>query len=320
MRDISTARIQNLLSNFFAFFNCKTAHFPYNPPRPYKESFCPDFERPQYEFLEQVYDGLDQQTQELPGVDIEKCRMNPIEFMTDEIDLTDEEWDIVESWYDGAIRYLDYRIGEFVDTLRERNALEDAYLVVTADHGEMFGEKGLTSHEFSLYDSLLRVPLVIRPPGGADGTVIEDRVSLVDLFNTVLDMAEVGPIERAHSESLLAQDYGHEYTFAEIGDKELSWLEEKYASFESPPELAGPLQSIRDDTFKLITDREDHLEMYRWSEDPQEREDVSEEYPEARERLRDALLRETSEMQTGKRKRADHDEELKETLEHLGYR
>jgi len=304
----------------FAFLNCKTAHFPYNPPRPFKTEFCPGLTRPKYEFLERLFDGLNWQTQELPGIDTEKCRMNPIEFMTDEFTLSEEKWEVVIAWYDGAIRYLDYRIGEFVDILSERGILDNTYLVITADHGEMFGEKGLTSHEFSLYDTLLRVPLIIRPPGGTESEEIHDRVSLVDLFNTVLDMAGAGPVERDHSQSLLSDEYGHEYTFAEIGNKELTWLEEQYEEFESPAEQAGPLQSIRDDTFKLITDRDDHLEMYRWREDPQECDDVSEEYPEARERLWTALTEQTKEMRTAKRNYANQDEELKETLEHLGYR
>ena len=306
----------------FAFFNCKTAHYPYNPPRPYKSMYCPELKRPRYEFLERLYGAVGRETQDVPGVDTEQARGNALELLPVLDEVSEDVWETMRAWYDGALRYLDYRIGEFVETLRERGELEETYIIVTADHGEQFGEKGLTGHQFSLYEPLLRIPLVIRPPGGASGMEVEDRVSLVDLFNTILDMAGEPTVERRHSASLLplGSGPGHEYTYAEIGNKRLEWLEEQFPGFECPPEHVGPLQSVRDDEFKLVWDGEDHVELYRWREDPDELTEVSAEYPEKRDELLAALEDNTGELRADTGGEDVEDEDLLETLEHLGYR
>jgi arylsulfatase A-like enzyme len=80
----------------------------------------------------------------------------------------------LESLYEGGIRQADAALGRLLDGLRTRDALEDTLLVVTADHGEGFGERpdvpggprGL-AHGMGVHDTLLHVPLVVDPPGSA---------------------------------------------------------------------------------------------------------------------------------------------------------
>lgn len=307
---------------FFAFFNCKTAHSPYNPPRSYKSMYCPDLKRPKFEFLERLYDMTGKKTQELPGVDIDKCRAEPGSFMTDKYSLTQEEWKIIKSWYDGAIRYLDYRIGRFVEALRNRGELENTYLIITADHGEMFGEHGLTQHKYSLYDTLLQVPLIIRPPNPTDGRVLSDRVSLIDLFSTILDMADSKIPDRPHSRSLLPlRDNEFDgYTFAEIGNQGTEAMQRRHPNWTPPKYQAGPLQSIRDDKFKLITSPDGYVELYKWSDDPKEEIELSNEFPDVSQKMLNKLRSETTEMRMGSERENIEDESLKKTLEYLGYR
>lgn len=307
---------------FFAFFNCKTAHSPYNPPRPYKSMYCPELSRPSYEFLERLYNTVGMQTQKLSGADINKCRTDPGQFMTDEYNLTQDEWDVVKSWYDGAISYLDYRIGCFVDALRKRGELENTYLIITADHGEMFGEHGLTQHKYSLYDTLLHVPLIIRPPDPIDGRVLSDRVSLVDLFATILDMTDTNISDRTHSRSLLPlrDEQFDGYTFAEIGKQDTEALQRRHPNWAPPKHQIGPLQSIRDDEFKLIESPDGHIELYRWREDPGEETELSDEFPDVSQNLLKQLRSETSDMRTESEHEDIESESLRKTLEHLGYR
>ncbi len=91
--------------------------------------------------------------------------------------------------YDAAIAYMDRSIGELLDSLDARRLLDNTVVVVTSDHGELFGEHDLTGHGNSLYLDLLHVPLIIRAPGVTDGTRIETAVSLVDLYPTLLELA-----------------------------------------------------------------------------------------------------------------------------------
>lgn len=66
--------------------------------------------------------------------------------------------------YDAAIRYTDAALGRFVDTLAKEGLYGRSTLVVTADHGEAFGEHGIFLHSHHLYDEIVRAPLIVRAP------------------------------------------------------------------------------------------------------------------------------------------------------------
>ncbi|HUO87284.1 MAG TPA: sulfatase-like hydrolase/transferase [Thermoanaerobaculia bacterium] len=90
--------------------------------------------------------------------------------------------------YQGEIAFVDRELGRLLDDLAARG-LEDTVIVVTSDHGEGFGEHGEEGHGLLAYDETLRVPWIVRAPGTlAGGRVIEERVSLYDLFPTLVDL------------------------------------------------------------------------------------------------------------------------------------
>lgn len=92
--------------------------------------------------------------------------------------------------YDGAIHYEDTMLERLVEDLRRRGELDRTVIVVTADHGEQFGEHGLNQHGNSLYLELLHVPLVVRaPPRVPAGRRVDSVVSLRDVPSTLLELA-----------------------------------------------------------------------------------------------------------------------------------
>lgn len=93
--------------------------------------------------------------------------------------------------YDGEIRYVDDQLGRLMSALARRG--EECLVVVLSDHGEEFGEHGsFEGHGWTLYDEVLRVPLVMRLPGGeAAGAVLDAPVSLLDVAPTILDALEL---------------------------------------------------------------------------------------------------------------------------------
>lgn len=92
--------------------------------------------------------------------------------------------------YDGTIAYLDREVGRLVDGLRAEGVLDRTILVVTSDHGELFGEHGLHGHANSLYLPVLEVPLVLRYPARIPaGTRVAQPVSLLDLPATILALS-----------------------------------------------------------------------------------------------------------------------------------
>ena len=90
--------------------------------------------------------------------------------------------------YQGEIAFVDQEIGQLLDLLAARGLAENTAIVVTADHGEAFGEHGEEGHGLLAYDETLRVPLIVRAPGLPAGRVVEERVSLYDLFPTFVDL------------------------------------------------------------------------------------------------------------------------------------
>ena len=93
--------------------------------------------------------------------------------------------------YDGEIRRLDHYLGRFLDTL-EASGGGRAGLVITSDHGEEFLEHGHVGHGHGkLYDENVRVPLIVRRPGGGEGRVSATPVTTADVVPTLLALADL---------------------------------------------------------------------------------------------------------------------------------
>ncbi|MCB1022112.1 MAG: sulfatase [Acidobacteria bacterium] len=94
--------------------------------------------------------------------------------------------------YDAEVRYVDQNLERLFATLEELELFDDSWIVLTSDHGEEFFEHGGFEHGQSLYDELIHVPLLIKPPGGAGGSrQIERVVSTAAATPTILDLAGV---------------------------------------------------------------------------------------------------------------------------------
>ncbi len=94
--------------------------------------------------------------------------------------------------YDGAIRYLDAEVDRLLRALEARGQLTNTIVVVTSDHGELFGEHGVIAHANSLYLPALHIPLLIVAPGRIPtGMRVQTPASLRDLPATLLELAGV---------------------------------------------------------------------------------------------------------------------------------
>jgi arylsulfatase A-like enzyme/tetratricopeptide (TPR) repeat protein len=165
---------------------------------------------------------------------------------------------LAERPYDGEIAYADELVGRFLGHLRARGVLDRAIVAVTSDHGEGLGDHGEQEHGFFLYREAVRVPLVLRLPGGArGGTRVRGAVAQVDLPATLLDLASVpadgmdgvslkkalggrGPGRPVYSETLLPR---YHFGWSEL----LSASDDRYRYIQAPrPELfdleADPLE------------------------------------------------------------------------------
>lgn len=103
------------------------------------------------------------------------------------LDEADERF-VVDA-YDAEIRAMDRALGMFLGWLEEEGLYDRSLIIFTSDHGEEFGEHGWMGwHSHSLYDELLRVPLIVKLPGNRKaGLRVPHQVRLTDLMPTVLD-------------------------------------------------------------------------------------------------------------------------------------
>jgi arylsulfatase A-like enzyme len=95
--------------------------------------------------------------------------------------------------YDNCVADLDEQLGRLIDELDRRSILGSTWVIITADHGESFGEKhGVFWHGTSLYQSQLHVPLVLIPPASSvSPRVVFETVSLRDLPATIVDLVGI---------------------------------------------------------------------------------------------------------------------------------
>jgi choline-sulfatase len=93
--------------------------------------------------------------------------------------------------YDEKIQRADVRFREFLAEYDRLGLSGNTLFVLTSDHGTEVFEHGRVDHGFTLYNELLRVPLVFRLPGQMEGRVVADRVSSVDVMPTILDLLAV---------------------------------------------------------------------------------------------------------------------------------
>jgi choline-sulfatase len=169
--------------------------------------------------------------------------------------------------YDGEIAYADSQLARLLDALRASGALRRTLIVVAGDHGEGLGDHGERTHGMLLYDSTLRVPLIVAAPGHA-AAVSSEPVGLTDVAPTILRAAGVVVPDAMKGADLL--DAGAATVRVEADRQRDLYSETDY------PRIAGwaPLQALTDGRWKMIRAGAD-TELYDLQRDPHEQHDLS---------------------------------------------
>lgn len=170
--------LENKDSNMFVCMNLLDAHLPYTPEDEYIKS----------------------------EKDIDVC-LDSKQYNAGVVEISDESWDYIEELYDAEIRYLDDKLSEFVQFLKDENIYEESMIAIVSDHGELHGKGGIYGHEFSLYNELLNVPLLIKSPG-QDTNNTDEIVELMDIYHTILDFT--GHEDYVEERSIISDKYRQE--------------------------------------------------------------------------------------------------------------
>jgi len=171
-----------------------------------------------------------------------------------------------------SLAELDAGVGRLLDGLRRRGLLDNAVVVITADHGEQFGEHHLFSHGNSLYSQLLHVPLVVVAPGRVPaGLRAATPVSLRDLGATILELA--GIRDPAFPGASLARAWTSPGAPAAAASPVVAEVEPAPREALRYPAAKGPMRSVVLGRYQYIRRRNGPEELYDYTADRAEADD-----------------------------------------------
>lgn len=171
--------------------------------------------------------------------------------------LTQEEIDYCKALYDDSLRMIDSELGKLFAKLKERGLYDRALIIVTADHGEEFGEHGVYGHA-NVYEPSLHIPMIVKfPKQEFAGTRVKHVVEQVDIMPTILDVAGARTPEGLDGKSLYRvlknqekpTDYGYSQRFN--------------------------MKSVREAEWKLIRTQPNTYALYNLVEDPAEKNNLA---------------------------------------------
>lgn len=123
-----------------------------------------------------------------------------------------EEWQNLIDEYDGEIRYADYQIGRLFDALQTLGLYDSSTILLSADHGEEFGEHGFYAEHGNVYNGTQHIPLLVRRLGGEQREAVSDAfVYQMDIAATICDALDITPPPHWDSQSLFKHESDRPY-------------------------------------------------------------------------------------------------------------
>lgn len=250
--------------NFFLWIHYMDVHFPYMPQAKHVGLFGSEPGRKQIEHLNELvtYDKKDE--------------------------ITEEELRGILNLYDAEIRYVDEQIGLLLAKLDDLDLLARTAIVVTADHGEEFMDHGNLGHGPKLYNELLHVPFLLYLPALDRSATVENKVALIDLAPTILDILGIEKPTSFLGQSLLPLINGQttdRCVIAEIASERVSpdnpILRVDYA--------IQKIAYFRGD-WKYIYSENGEDEFYNLGKDPKEKGNVIHKEPERAKEFKSKIL------------------------------
>ena len=247
-------------SPFFLWIHYVDPHYPFDPPEGYRptiEGVSP--ERMAYLSSyneEDIYTG--------------RARLRPVDI------------EALKALYDGEIAYNDLFVGQLLDEIDQLGLRQNTVVIVSSDHGDEFFEHGGYQHGHSLYDELIRVPLIMRGPEGlAQPARIDQFVQQIDLMPTILDMIGREKPPEAQGRSLLPLIQG-----AQTGDEPAPVM-----NFAEGLFLTEEKKALRAEGYKLIiSPLSDQYELYDLIADPGEIVNLAPDEPARVQDLEEVIL------------------------------
>jgi len=304
---------RNASMPFFIFANMNTAHSPYDPPTRYlsRHATSPTSFR---------------MTKKLKDL----AARDGYRYMARQMEVTGDEFKGLECLYDGEITYLDELLGYLFIFLQTEGLLEDTLILLLADHGENFGDHGLMYHQFCLYDSLIRIPMIWHYPRAIPhGERISTLASIIDVMPSILGLAALPPESYSSTQGTClfpgpqsCHFEGRDFVIAEYQAPPgvFNYFRRMTPDFDQSVYERG-YKSIRTLHYKYIVSSKGHEELYDLAKDPEEQHNVVNLFREEADRLRQTLFKTVRDFgkESGAKSSEEKDGATIQQLKALGY-
>jgi arylsulfatase A-like enzyme len=293
---------------FFLLVHIQEMHHPYLAPGPHR-----------YRYVDRGAPGVDWDL-------VRRINVNPYLFVTGKVSPGPAELAALGALYDAEVRYTDGLLGGIVAALRRQGLFDQTVVAALSPHGENLGDHGLGEHQGCLYETLVRVPMILRYPERIPaGQRVAGLAQITDVFPTLLDLAGVeAPDLSIQGWSVLSGNPGREAVYAEQQGNRIRQLEEIAGPEDRPviERFGRSLRMVRVGDAKYIQASDGTGELYDLAADPGELDDLA---PRQPERAREMAARLDSFLDTlHQRSGAAHpdqvDRSVIEELRSLGYR
>ena len=176
--------------------------------------------------------------------------------------------------YDSEVFFTDLWIGKLLDFCKQQPWWKKTVVIVSADHGEAFGEHHMFRHAFELWNMLTHVPLFIHVPG-VDGRHVDTPRSDIDLAPTVLDLMGVKGDDKLEGKSLVPELYGAE-------------AKPRPVLIDLPADSNNPERhALVEGDYKLLSFGNDwRFDLYNLEKDPGETHKLNKEEPDRLEKMK----------------------------------
>jgi tetratricopeptide (TPR) repeat protein len=213
--------------------------------------------------------------------------------------------------YAAEIAYTDHCIGQVIESLKDLELYESSLIVVTGDHGELFGEHGETGHTYFIYQGAIKVPLIFKLPGQNPALTVPDTVGLIDIVPTIRALLGIEP-----SSQLQGEDRSRLFKKGPSAGSDAAVYSE---SLTATKYEANSLMALTTKRWKYI--QTTRPELYDLAQDPTEARNLIAERPEQARDLQERLRRmlEASFHEDDAALESEVDEETRRNLEALGY-
>jgi len=238
--------LKNPREPFFLYIHYMDPHHPYEPSREYLKGIkyqgpvlVPYSSYPDELFYQNYYKGFTQQKVEKKDKESQR---------------------FVHQLYLAEVRYLDHYLAQIINTLKKEGLVERTLVVFTADHGEEFWEHNRNQHGYTLYQEVLKVPLILWGAGINPG-VVERRIELIDLVPSLYEYLGIEPEPPVQGRSF--------WKLISLPDASL------HSFYFSQGGIIQLIQAVQNDRYKLIYyPSSGEYELYDLITDPKEEKNI----------------------------------------------